>query len=84
MGCDESSEKAKELLKEFETNERNLAQMSERWPSGCVYTNRIDTENRIGPNGLTQIRKRTCRSVTGCDDPDYNHAEICGPWSEWS
>jgi hypothetical protein len=83
MGCCESSEKAKGLLNLFKENEKNLSKMKEKWPSGCVYSKWVEEESRLGPNGLTEIRTRTCRKVTGCNDPDYNQDTICEGWSDW-
>jgi hypothetical protein len=71
------SQKAKDFF-DLVKNESNHNHLLQRWPSGCTYNNWEET--RIGPNG--NLQKRTCRSVTDCDDPDYNHDTICEGWQD--
>jgi hypothetical protein len=37
-----------------------------------------NTQTKIGPDG--HLQARTCRFVTDCKDPSYNHPEICEEW----
>ncbi len=51
---------------------------------GCTYNKRVEHEYRTNPeNGRNQARDRTCRSVTGCDDPAQNVPDSCSDWGDW-
>ncbi len=74
---------SKKLLDEIIAAETHVASLRTRFAEGCVYNHGDESESRIGPNGLTQIRTRTWREVVNCKDSAYDIPRIYSEWSDW-